>query len=117
MFYKKVRDTAYTTLATANALGDPGGIASGCEGMAHMAAQVESAAADPLRAVRLLAAANALRTAIDLPLPPAEHSHYYGQNLTTLRQALGDSAFEEAWAVGQALAVKQVVAEVLASVT
>ncbi len=97
-------------------LGDLGGIASGCEGIAHMAAQVESAAVDPLRAVRLLAAANALRTAIDLPLPPAEHSHYYGQNLTTLRQALGDSAFEEAWAVGQALAVKQVVAEVLASV-
>jgi len=98
-------------------LGDPGGIAAGCEGMAHMAAQVESAAADPLRAVRLLAAANALRTAIDLPLPPAEHSHYYGQNLTTLRQALGDRAFEDAWAGGQALSVEQIVAEVLASVT
>jgi len=98
-------------------LGDPGGIASGCEGIAHMAAQVESTAADPLRAVRLLAAANALRTAIDLPLPPAEHSHYYGQNLTTLRQALGDRAFEDAWAIGQALSVDHIVAEVLASVT
>jgi len=98
-------------------LGDPGGIAAGCEGIAYLAAQVESAAADPSRAVRLLAAANALRTAVDLPLPPAEHSHYYGQNLTNLRQALGDRAFEDAWAGGHALSVEQIVAEVLASVT
>jgi len=105
------------SVALYDELGDPGGIASGCEGMAHMAAQVESAAADPLRAVRLLAAANALRTASDLPLPPAEHSHYYGQNLTTLRQVLGDRVFEDAWAGGQALSVDQIVADVLASGT
>jgi len=105
------------SVALYDALGDHGGIAFGCEGMAHMAAQVESAAADPLRAVRLLAAANALRTAADLPLPPAEHDHYYGQNLVNLRQALGDHAFEDAWAGGQALPVDHIVAEVLASVT
>lgn len=105
------------SVALYDALGDHGGIAFGCEGMAHMAAQVESAAADPLRAVRLLAAANALRTAADLPLPPAEHDHYYGQNLVNLRQALGDRVFEDAWAGGQALSVDDIVAEVLASVT
>jgi len=105
------------SVALYDALGDHGGIAFGCEGMAHMAAQVESAAADPLRAVRLLAAANALRTAAELPLPPAEHEHYYGQNLVNLRQALGDHAFEDAWAGGQALSVDHIVAEVLASVT
>jgi len=105
------------SVALYNALGDHGGIAAGCEGMAHMAAQVESAASDPLRAVRLLAAASALRTAADLPLPPAEHSHYYGQNLTTLRQALGDRVFEDAWAGGQALSVDRIVAEVSASAT
>jgi len=66
---------------------------------------------------RLRAAANALRTAADLPLPPAEHDHYYGQNLVNLRQALGDHAFEDAWAGGQALSVDHIVAEVLASVT
>ncbi len=98
-------------------LGDHGGIASGCEGMAHMAAQVESAAADPLRAVHLLAAANALRLAADVTLPPAEHDHYYGRNLTNLRHALGDRAFEDAWAGGQALSVDHIVAEVLARVT
>jgi len=100
-----------------DALGDHGGIAFGCEGLAHMVAQVESVAADPLRAVRLLAAAHALRTAADLPLPPAEHSHYYGRNLTTLRQALGDSVFEDTWAGGQALSVDHIVAEVSASAT
>jgi len=105
------------SVALYDALGDQGGIASGCEGMAHLAAQVESVAADPSRAVHLLAAANALRTAADLPLPPAEHGHYYGQNLINLRHALGDSAFEDAWAVGQALSVEQIVAEALASVT
>jgi len=34
--------------------------------------------------------------------------------LTNLRQALGDSLFEDAWAVGQALSVERIVAEVLA---
>jgi len=95
-------------------LGDHGGIASGCEGIAHLDAQTENPAADPSRAVRLLAAANALRIDADVTLPPAEYDHYYGRNLTNLRQALGDSLFEDAWAVGQALSVERIVAEVLA---
>ncbi len=98
-------------------LGDHGGIASGCEGIAHLAAQPQNPAADPSRAVRLLAAANALRIAADVTLPPAEYDHYYGRNLTNLRQALGDGLFEDAWAVGQALPVERIVAEALASDT
>ncbi len=98
-------------------LGDHGGIAAGCEGIAHMAAQPENSAADPSRAVRLLAAANALRIAADVTLPPAEYDHYYRRNLINLRHTLGDSLFEEAWAVGQVLSVEQIVAEALASVT
>jgi len=97
-------------------LGDYGGIAAGCEGIAHITA-LQNPAADLSRAVRLLAAASALRIAADLPLPPAEHSYYYERNLTNLRQTLGDSMFEEAWAVGQALSVDQIIAEALASVT
>jgi len=97
-------------------LGDQGGIAFGCEGIAHLAAQPGNMAVDPARGVRLLAAASNLRADAGLALPPAEQS-LYERDLGDLRQALGDRAFEDAWAGGQALSVERIVAEVLESVT
>ena len=65
-----------------------------------MAATVEASGA-PDHAVRLLAVAAALRALTDTPVLPKDQARY-DERLARLRQALGDAAFDRAWAAGRA---------------
>ncbi|MGI8689439.1 MAG: ATP-binding protein [Thermomicrobiales bacterium] len=66
----------------------------------------------PERAARLLGAANALRTIIGAPLPPADRDAY-DRTITNARTALGEKAFASAWEAGRMFSMEQVVAEAL----
>ena len=61
------------------------------------------------RAARLCGAAAALRVAIGAPLHPTERADYE-RTVAALRVALGDAAYEAAWAQGQALTLEQAIA-------
>jgi predicted ATPase/DNA-binding XRE family transcriptional regulator len=91
------------------------GTAACLEGLAGAVART-----DPKCAARLYGAAAALRTTVgraalqefDLayPLP---HNPVAEDELATVRSALGEEAFQAAWAAGQALTLEQTVAEAL----
>ena len=73
---------------------------------------VYSSTGDPARAARLFGAADALREEFGSPNRAdafAEHE----QVLSTIRYALGDAAFDEAWAEGRAMDTKQALAYAL----
>ena len=61
-------------------------------------------------AVRFLGAAAALRAETAIPVPP-EQQDAYDQRLTTLRQRLGDCAFETHWHNGHTTPLAQIVTE------
>ncbi|MFE5859370.1 BTAD domain-containing putative transcriptional regulator [Streptomyces virginiae] len=82
-------------LAAARALGDVRAVALALEGLAGTAA----AAGDPERAARLLGAADAARTSVGAPLPPAER-HDVDRTWSTCLSALGRTAAEAAFALG-----------------
>jgi serine/threonine protein kinase/tetratricopeptide (TPR) repeat protein len=68
-----------------------------------------NARGQPLRAVRVLAASDALRVAIGEHVDVGDRLDYE-HALASLRAQLGDAAFEAAWAEGEALTREQVVA-------
>ena len=80
-----------------NDLGDLGSVAWCLEGVAAVGSRDH-----PEQAARLFAAADALRTAIDVPLPPAERAEY-DHAVGRVRAALGESAFNAAWLAGAVL--------------
>ncbi|MCX5277387.1 AfsR/SARP family transcriptional regulator [Streptomyces virginiae] len=82
-------------LAAARALGDVRAVALALEGLAGTAA----ASGDPERAARLLGAADAARTSVGAPLPPAER-HDVDRTWSTCLSALGRTAAEAAFALG-----------------
>jgi predicted ATPase/transcriptional regulator with XRE-family HTH domain len=86
-------------------LGHRESLAVGLEGLAG-AVQGEG---HPEHAVRLLAAAAALRDAIGAPLPPAQRP-YYEQTLAEVRAQLAPLAYAAAWAEGSTLSLSGVVA-------
>ena len=59
---------------------------------------------------RLFGAAEALRKSIGAPRPPAYRAEYE-RHVAVARTALGEAAFAEAWATGQALSLDQAIAE------
>ncbi len=65
------------------------------------------------RAMQLMGAAEALRQAINAPLPPAYQADY-APSLALARASLGDAAFAAAWGEGRAMSFKQAVAYALA---
>ncbi len=67
---------------------------------------------DAAQALRLVAAASALREQLGTPLTPAEQGQLDGA-LTPARQTLG-AAWEQIWAVGRGLALDEAIAEALA---
>jgi len=69
---------------------------------------------DPQRAVRLFAAAAALRQAGGRAFLPAARARYQA-DLDALRKTLGEAAYAAAWAAGQALALEAAVAEARAA--
>lgn len=81
------------------------GVAGSLEALASVAADQESYD----EAVRLFGAAAALRDAVGLVRWPASQGDWE-KTLARLRAALGDAAFEAAWAEGQALSIDDAVA-------
>jgi len=64
------------------------------------------------RAPRLFAAAEALRDAMGVPIPPYGREEY-DPHIAALRHALGDDAFAVAWAEGRAMTLEEAVQEAL----
>ena len=85
-------------------IGNKAGVAACLDGLGLVAA----AEHDPERAVRLYAAAEALNASIGEAVPPANRDEY-SQSLASVREALGDAAFELAWAEGQTMSLEQAV--------
>ena len=79
------------------------------EGMASAAAQ-----SVPHAAPRLWGAAAALRDRLGAPMWPVDRPEYE-QRVAACRVALGDAAFDAAWAAGQALTWEQAVDAALAA--
>jgi hypothetical protein len=90
-------------------LGDKLGMAYGLEGLAAVATAPGTVPEVRHHAARQLGAASALRAAIGAPLPPNERADHE-RTVAALRAALGDAAFEAAWAERQALLLGQAVA-------
>jgi hypothetical protein len=86
------------------------GIARCLEGLASLAV-VEG---QPERAAQLFGAAEAIRNAIGAPLPPVERANYE-RNLASVQAQCDAALFAAAWAVGQAMTMEQVIADVLSA--
>ena len=89
-------------------LGVKHGVAESLERFALLAARQKL----PERTARLLGAAEALRAAIGLPLPPAERPDYE-RTVAAARAQLDEATFAAAWAEGQAMTVDEAIAEAL----
>ncbi|MGH2367931.1 MAG: hypothetical protein ACRDI2_07020, partial [Chloroflexota bacterium] len=93
-------------LAIQRRVGNVWGTALALEGLAAVVATEH-----PPRALRLAGAADALRRAINRPLPPAARP-LWDDALAPAHQALGAATAASAWAEGQALSLEQALAEV-----
>ncbi|MBV9404964.1 MAG: tetratricopeptide repeat protein [Acidobacteriaceae bacterium] len=80
------------------------GIAYNLEGLACLAASMGAYS----RAPRLFGAADALRQAIQTPVPPVDRASY-ADALQATRSTLGDETFEIMWAQGHAMTLEQAV--------
>ncbi len=95
-------------LAIRRELGDKRGIAYSLEGFAGLTI----AQGQPEQAARLLGAADTLREAIGVPLPPADRAEYE-RTIAAARSRLGEAAFAAAWAEGRVMTLEQAVGEAL----
>jgi tetratricopeptide (TPR) repeat protein len=83
-----------------------------------MAHSLDSIAATASRAglpeagARLYGASERLREELGAPIPPSERARYE-TGLDMTRSALGDEAYEKAWAAGRALSLNEAVSEAL----
>jgi predicted ATPase/class 3 adenylate cyclase len=89
-------------------LGDRLSIAHSLDSIAATA----SRAGFPEIGARLFGASERLREELGAPLPPSERAHYE-EGLDMTRSALGDEAYERAWAAGRALSLDDAVTEAL----
>jgi predicted ATPase len=80
-------------------------------------AALAAAAGQPERVPRLLGAAEALREAIEFPLPPVDRTDYYDRLVAETRAALGEERFVAVWAEGRAMSWDQAVAYALEDCT
>ena len=85
-------------------MNDKEGISEGLEGMARLASMNEQL----VRAVRLFAAASALRERYDLPLPNFVHT-LYEHTLESLRCRITKEDFTEAWQAGRIMSIERAV--------
>ena len=86
-------------------LGDLGSVAWCLEGVAAASGNDRSE-----QATRLFAAADALRVAINVPLPHAERPDY-DRAVAFVRSTMGDAAFDTAWSGGAVLSMEGAIAE------
>ena len=89
-------------------LGDRLSIAHGLDGIAATA----SRAGFPEPGARLFGASERLREELGAPIPPSEMARYQ-RGLDMTRSALGDEAFQRAWAAGRALPLDDAISEAL----
>jgi predicted ATPase/DNA-binding SARP family transcriptional activator len=89
-------------------LNDRGGIAECLEAFAG----IEQARQEPVAAVRLLAAADALRTRTGAARP-ASDDQANADRLRTLRAVVGTDDFTDAWQIGQGLDIDAIIAPLL----
>jgi predicted ATPase/class 3 adenylate cyclase len=90
------------SLSMAREIGDKELTAFGLEGLASVVAMQ----GELVWATRLWGTSEALREAIDAPLPPIERADYE-QAVATARDHLGTETFASAWAQGRAMTVDQ----------
>jgi len=95
-------------LALSQALSDQASISWCLAGVGSVAALDE----EPERAAHLWGAAERLRQTIDCRSAPAARATYE-RAMAVVRAQLGDDAFAAAWAEGQAMTLKQAIAEAL----
>jgi predicted ATPase/DNA-binding CsgD family transcriptional regulator/Tfp pilus assembly protein PilF len=93
------------SLTTRAEQGERSGVAECLIGLASLAARARLGE----RGVRLLAAADAIRAALGVPLSP-QHREQQDRLLTGLRRGLTADAFNAAWAAGAALTLAEAVA-------
>ena len=89
---------------------DMNGIARTLAGIAGIVGALSGDATQAARAVRLFGAADAVRTAIGVPIPRSERIHY-DRDLEHVRAQLDAPTFDESWAAGRTLPVEQAIAE------
>jgi DNA-binding CsgD family transcriptional regulator/tetratricopeptide (TPR) repeat protein len=92
--------------------GDKRGIACGLEGVAAAIALFDTSRQSAERSARIFGVADALREELNVPLPPADFA-LMERSMTTVRNMLGEEAFNAAWAAGRTLPLEQVVTEAL----
>lgn len=90
------------SLALSQALGDKEYIAICLEGFAAIAAAHQRRE----RAARLWGAADAIRTAINVPFPTGLRPEY-DRDILLVQTHLGEQAFASAWAAGQSMSLEQ----------
>jgi len=90
-------------------LGVRWGVAYALEGLATVAAAGRAST----RAAHLFGAATALRAALGMQRPPTEHTRYEGA-IAGVRTALGQAAFDAAFAIGQSLPLDHAICEAMA---
>lgn len=93
------------SLEVRHAIGDKGGCAWSLERLAEVA----EARGELERAVRILAAAAALRSSIDSAMDGADRPAYE-QRVAGLREKLGEGIFSAVWSEGNAMTIAQAVA-------
>ncbi len=84
--------------------GSRAGIAANLSGFGGLAL----AQGQPVRAVRLFAAVQAILHSLVWRLPPAD-DEVYEQNLATVRAQLSEADFKSAWNGGSALSMEQAI--------
>jgi hypothetical protein len=89
-------------------VGHQGGLVRDLEGLTAIAV----AQAQFERAARLFGALDGLREATGQPRPPAERVAYE-RSVSAARSAIGERAFEAAWAEGKAMELEQAISYAL----
>ncbi len=102
--------TLRDSLRLAAEVGENYWLAESLEGLAAVA----EASDEVVRAVRLVAAADAMRRRIAGPVQRGQQAEYESF-LEALRSQLDEATFDSAWADGQQLTAKQAIAEAMAS--
>lgn len=102
--FKQMREYLRESLAIRSDIGDRGGIAWCLEKLAEAAVL----AGERQRAVIVLGGAAALRTPIGSVIDPADLPDYK-RSLVELRTALGEEAFEAAWAEGKFMPLEKII--------
>jgi hypothetical protein len=101
--YAAARVLYEESLAIGRVVGDNRHIASCLEGLAGLFVARE----EPVKAVRLWGAADALREAIGTPIPPVDRADYE-RSVATARAKIGEQDFAKALAEGRMMALEQV---------